>query len=1508
MGVRTLKIVVIVIIAIILPICILAAVPTATPTIGPGFLYENFATNGTVFAMTRTANTLYLGGSFTRIGQKTGSMIVTDTYGNQLTTPRFPQVDSYVYACISDGSGGFYIGGSFNYVAGVYRAHLAHIFSDGTLDPAWAPQVDGNVRALAIWNSKVYIGGAFTNAGGTGASLLVARGRACAVDAVTGALTGFNPNFDSTVYSIGTYSTIRMMFGGAFTQAYGATNKYLICIDTTTDPGVNAYTSDYYGVDGTVYSIAMNLYMMYIGGSFTHVNITTARNYMAYYSSFANSVPTTADFNCNSWVMSLSYNSSNSTIYATGYFSTVNAGTVTRYYAAAFNSSGVATSWNPNLNSSGNAIFCAGSTIYVGGYFTRVNGGAVRDNAAAFDSAGGTVNAWAPNPDGLVYMFAQSGSNIAICGTVRAYKSYERNYMAAVWLPYYYVYNWDPSPDSTVYSLAAAGGVIYAGGAFSNVNTTTSSVVRPYAAAFGDVTTVGTANSWNPSPNGTVRALCPAGTSIMYMGGDFTSVATTTRYYGAAVDMSTGATVYGWNPNTNGTIRAITQWGGIYYIGGDFTTTAGGANTRNYIACISLGNTTTWDPNLNGSVYAIAAAPEGIYLGGAFTTISAGTVTRNRVALVKPNGTVMPFDPNANSTVYSLERNYAALLLGGAFNVISGSTRNYAAAIDMQAGALSAWNPSMNSYVWSIASYSNYVALGGYFLNSSNLPAGYGAEVECPQEMYTFTYTPTPTFSMTYTLTSTPSYTFTQTVTKTITPTMTQTFTITMTWSLTPTFTVTPTITLTATQTVTPTATPTFTQTQAPVYMAPFQDNFSTDKNWDYGTEYQRGPAAASSGQSAGNPDPSQDHTQLGDNYVAGTVIGGNMSTSPMHSEYYFMSPYINTSALSSVQLRFWKYLNTDYVTYIPCKVDVFDGTNWINIFTSGPTGTFESAWNEVVYDVTAYKNPKFRIRFSHAVIMASGCWTMSGWNIDDVYCGAPFTPTSTPTYTSTPTSTVTLTSSPSFTMTASSTYTPTVTMTSTLTVTNTSSATPTFTPTPTITQSYTAAPTSTIIIVSATNTPTFTVSPTFTATPTSTPTYSVTKTGTPTMTATPTFTCTSTATYTVTATYSVTSTGTYTPTVVITNTNTPRPSETYTLTHTVTPTPTVTATDSPTSTFTATDTYTTTSTSTVTATSSPADTSTFTVTMTDTPVATASYTETAADTATPSITMTATLFISPTPTQQCQIGMLGNSSWTNTKISAGSSLYASSFDLVQGATMMNIHVNVVSGSGNIIVAIYSDTAGQPDSLVLPSSPQGAVVGWNTVSMPVMSLPAGRYWLALQATSGLGITYSNTSPSYSGVSTANSFGMLPDPFGPAAPMANRWSIYSDFCPDLGYLVTPTITPTAAPTGTITPTPQPGGDTPDSGDSYVYPLPVASKATFAFIVPNAVTADVTIHIFDFAGKLARTLTQNMNVTGTVSKAETDLSALSPGIYYYILEAKTDTGNTIKYKTGKFIVKR
>src|SRR5213078_436787 len=139
--------------------------PSAGAQVQGGSLRSEFwSTNGVVNALAISGNTLYVGGEFTHVGPVTGPGVPIDA-ATGLPVAGFPAVDGCIYAAVSDGAGGWFVGGSFQAIGGAPRSNLAHVLSDMSVAP-WNPQPNTTVLAIALSGSTVYFGGSFSDVGG----------------------------------------------------------------------------------------------------------------------------------------------------------------------------------------------------------------------------------------------------------------------------------------------------------------------------------------------------------------------------------------------------------------------------------------------------------------------------------------------------------------------------------------------------------------------------------------------------------------------------------------------------------------------------------------------------------------------------------------------------------------------------------------------------------------------------------------------------------------------------------------------------------------------------------------------------------------------------------------------------------------------------------------------------------------------------------------------------------------------------------------------------------------------------------------------------------------------------------------------------------------------------------------------------------------------------------------------------------------------------------------------
>lgn len=160
-----------------------------------------------------------------------------------------------------------YIGGSFTSVSGQPRSNVAAIRADGTLDPGWTPETDGDVYALAASadGSKVFLGGTFTQVNGQ-------PRRLAAVTPDTGDLVAgwTTTTSNNTVRALATDGGDRLYVGGSFSRIGGRDINRLAAVSQATgavDTGFVPRPSN------TVRALALtdDGARLYAGGSFTSI-------------------------------------------------------------------------------------------------------------------------------------------------------------------------------------------------------------------------------------------------------------------------------------------------------------------------------------------------------------------------------------------------------------------------------------------------------------------------------------------------------------------------------------------------------------------------------------------------------------------------------------------------------------------------------------------------------------------------------------------------------------------------------------------------------------------------------------------------------------------------------------------------------------------------------------------------------------------------------------------------------------------------------------------------------------------------------------------------------------------------------------------------------------------------------------------------------------------------------------------------------------------------------------
>jgi hypothetical protein len=344
----------------------------------------------------------------------------------QSPDPKFWTPNGFVYAMAVQG-GTLYLGGAFTSLSHpdgggtVARNRLAALDLATGAPTAWNPNANGNVYALTILSSTIYVGGDFSTVGG--------QGRIClgALNNATGAATAWNPGANGTVYAL-TTDGLSIFAGGFYTQAGGAPRANLAALDPATGAAVTAWNP---GATSYVEALVVGNGILYTGGSF------------------------------------------------------VSLGGQPRDGLGAVNAStGTVTAWNPGAAGGywqvgGNSMFFGprvralavdGPTVYAGGSFTAA-GGAPRVNLVALDGTNGVATAWNAgstwNPTAnYVTALAKQGSIIYVGGSFTSLGEAPRFNLAALDATTAAALPWVPDPSQQTMSIRLESGVVCAGGLF----------------------------------------------------------------------------------------------------------------------------------------------------------------------------------------------------------------------------------------------------------------------------------------------------------------------------------------------------------------------------------------------------------------------------------------------------------------------------------------------------------------------------------------------------------------------------------------------------------------------------------------------------------------------------------------------------------------------------------------------------------------------------------------------------------------------------------------------------------------------------------------------------------------------------------------------------------------------------------------------------------------------------------------------------------------------------------
>ena len=706
-----------------------------------------WVTNGPVDALARSGNTLYLGGSFAEVGPRTGPAVALNAATGALAQPA-PQLAGRgveIDTTVADGSGGYYVGGTFHYLNATPgtpgtgptpHAFLVHIRSDGSLDTSFGPSVNGKVLALTRSGGTLYAGGDFTTVDGQRAHFLVA------LDPASGALqTGFAPAPDNAVTSLALAGT-NLIAAGAFSQIGGDTaDKFIGEVNQSTGAAVGGFSA---GADGPVNALALTAdgSHVYVGGSFANIGGQAYANLAELDAGTGGAV---AAFNPNPDQPVYALALSATKLYAGGSFNSFTGGTVNEPDLAELDpgTGAVIPAFAPSPSGPVFALLVSGDgqTVYAGGQFQGIGGGSASFLAAVTAATGQLVKSFNPSVNNTVFALSSDGTNIYAGGAFTSVGAKPQADLAAIDLTTgaaISTFNTSSSVSESVSGLAVSpdGKTLYVANTLaSEPAEAISTATGALKAAFAPSTGLGGANA---------VALSGDGKTLYATGGSFGS--------GWVVALSTanGSVTPGW-PSTGGgaaadgvalndagNALALDGTDGKLFVGGNFSQV--GSTPQGAVVALSTANgslisgfnpapgavagSTTPTP----SVRALALSPDlkTLYVGGLFAGLGGSGAPQNLGAVSAGDGSAVSFagQPAGAVDAVAATADGSTVYAGGAFASLAGSPPSYLAEFDPSGNVSSAFAAGIDDAVLALlpSPDSQQLVVGGNFRGSLGAP------------------------------------------------------------------------------------------------------------------------------------------------------------------------------------------------------------------------------------------------------------------------------------------------------------------------------------------------------------------------------------------------------------------------------------------------------------------------------------------------------------------------------------------------------------------------------------------------------------------------------------------------------------------------------------------------------------------------------------------------------------------------------------------------------------------
>jgi outer membrane protein assembly factor BamB len=648
--------------------------------------------------MLRVGNTVYVGGAFSQIANRTGSAIVVPTSGGA-PEPGFPEVaGGSVTASVSDETSGWYISGSFTNVGGVERPGLAHVRGDDTLDPAFAPGELGDVRALALVGNVLYAGGVQPG------TYLVPVLKA--LDATTGDALPITfdvpPDARNLVALIATGNRLYVAFGSTMFDSR------VVAFDAATGAQLWVHTFDFEASHEGAAALALDVdrTKVLVGGEFDD-----AGNENLEALDVSTGLPTGPTLRVPTGVTSIAvavndaYVARRRTTRGSSGLDVINlltglekswgliraerlivygqmlyvAGTTAedesqgvhaRVYSAQVSpakAKAVLKKVSPPLGGTVSTLGAQGGRLFVAGTFSSA-GGVTRANLAAFDVRTGKLLPWRPSVDGVVTGLAATNGKIYLGGYFRHVAGRARHGLAAVaatgggrLLP------WRPALSfSSGISLSIGRGRVFVGGTFipQGEKRAPGKPIRfTHLAAFSASGPGARIKFASHALNTASGGALSAG-GVLAVRGSTLVLAEPSRV--AAFSVTGNGQHELWRRPVTGTVTAFATSGTTLYLGGQFSQVGG--QPRSNLAALALGRKgalLSFAPAVTEHVGALAP------LGGVLVYSVASLpppAWHQALGAVAPDGTILPWRFDADGSVDCIAPFPGGLAVAGSFD------------------------------------------------------------------------------------------------------------------------------------------------------------------------------------------------------------------------------------------------------------------------------------------------------------------------------------------------------------------------------------------------------------------------------------------------------------------------------------------------------------------------------------------------------------------------------------------------------------------------------------------------------------------------------------------------------------------------------------------------------------------------------------------------------------------------------------------------------------------------